>query len=162
MVRRGAKRPENQVRRFPPGRRGTTCITHLPPPSMGEGDRVSGGRGWQVEIMRHTLSCTIPAAPPLVAGATTFAPIQGALWVLDILVNLRVEQQRKKNHTTGLHPWKCTPSAAFGGVSPGRGDFSGAIPCGACGVNAVLRFYSVPCIGESPAQPDKGGCGGPV
>ena len=60
-------------------------------PSMGEGDRVSGGRGWQVEIMRHTLSCTIPAAPPLVAGATTFAPIQGALWVLDILVNLRVE-----------------------------------------------------------------------
>ena len=42
---------------------------------MGEGDRVSGGRGWQVEIMRHTLSCTIPAAPPLVAGATTFAPV---------------------------------------------------------------------------------------
>jgi hypothetical protein len=51
------------------------CITHLPPPSMGEGDRVSGGRGWQVEIMRHTLSCTIPAAPPLVAVATTFAPV---------------------------------------------------------------------------------------
>ena len=22
------------------------------------------------------------------------------------------------NHTTGLRPWKCTPSAAFGGVSP--------------------------------------------
>ena len=24
----------------------------------------------------------IPAAPPLVAGATTFPPIQGALWAL--------------------------------------------------------------------------------
>ena len=86
---------------------------------MGEGDRVSGGRGWQVEIMRHTLSCTIPAAPPLVAGATTFAPAPlGERWVL-------------------------------GGVPH---DFKGK----------RREAYSVPCIGESPAQPDKGGCGGPA
>ena len=162
MVRRGAKRPENQVRRFPPGRRGTTCITPLASPIHGGGGPrkrwkgLASGDNASYSFLHHS------GGTPLVAGATTFAPIQGALWVLDILVNLRVEQQRKKNHTTGLRPWKCTPSAAFGGVSPGGGDFSGAIPCGACGVNAVLRFYSVPCIGESPAQPDKGGCGGPA
>jgi hypothetical protein len=76
--------------------------------------------------MRHTLSCTIPAAPPLVAGATTFAPIQGALWVLDILVNLRVEQQRRETHTTGLHPWgmpPLVPAAQKGGKATGDGSF---------------------------------------
>ena len=31
-------------------------------------------------------------SPPLVAGATTFAPVQGALWVLEISGNLHVEQ----------------------------------------------------------------------
>ena len=37
MVRRGAKQPENQVRRFPPGRRGTMCITPLASPIHGGG-----------------------------------------------------------------------------------------------------------------------------
>ena len=87
-------------------------------------------------------SCTIPEAPPLVAGATTLpggkrvtgfsvalwlptnpvplpppAPL-GALWVLWIWGSRCSWQQRQKNHTTGLRPWKCTPSAACGGVSP--------------------------------------------
>ena len=76
--------------------------------------------------MRHTLSCTIPAAPPLVAGATTFAPIQGALWVLDILVNLRVEQQRRENHTTGLHPWEMPPLVPAA-ASPPEGEILAAL-----------------------------------
>ena len=114
---------------------------------MGEGDRVSGGRGWQVEIMRHTLSCTIPAAPPLVAGATTFAPIQGALWVLGIADNLRVEQQRRENHTTGLRPWKCTPFGACGTTSPGGGSFSGAMPCGTYGEIAYRGIIVPPLSG---------------
>jgi hypothetical protein len=29
---------------------------------------------------------------------------------------------RKENKQTSLRSWKCTPSAAFGGVSPGGGD----------------------------------------
>ena len=34
-----------------------------------------------------------------------------------------------ENHTTApLARGKCTPSAAFGGVSPGGGDSSGAMP----------------------------------
>ena len=33
-----------------------------------------------------------------------------------------------ENHTTApAARWKCTPSAAYGGVSPGGGDFSGSI-----------------------------------
>ena len=36
----------------------------------------------------------------------------GALWTLDIAVNLRVEQQRRETHTTGLHPWEMPPQAA--------------------------------------------------
>ena len=40
------------------------------------------------------------------------------LWVLGILGNLSLYQLQRENHTTGLSPWKCTPSAAFGGVSP--------------------------------------------
>ena len=53
----------------------------------------------------------------------------GALWTLGISGNLSLWQLQRENHTTGLRPWKCTPSAAFGGVSPGGGDFSGAMPC---------------------------------
>ena len=91
--------------------------------------------------------------PPLVAGATTFPPAPlGALWMLGISGNLSLWQLQRENHTTGLSPWKCTPSAAFGGVSPREsvshdsqspaapyescslatpegGDFSGAMPC---------------------------------
>ena len=56
---------------------------------------------------------------PLVAGATTFPPAPlGALWMLGISGNLSLWQLQRENHTTGLSPWKCTPSAAFGGVSP--------------------------------------------
>ena len=67
---------------------------------------------------------------PLVAGATTFPPAPlGALWMLGISGNLSLWQLQRENHTTGLSPWKCTSSAAFGGVSPGGGDFSGAMPC---------------------------------
>ena len=70
--------------------------------------------------------CMPPAAvPPLVAGATTFPPIQGALWVLGSGINLSLWQQRRENHTTGLRPWKCTPSAY--GTSPGGGGFSNAM-----------------------------------
>ena len=66
--------------------------------------------------------------PPLVADATTFAPLGnmsldfrvamlsyksssfatpaslGALWVLGSGVNLSLWQQRRENHTTGLRP----------------------------------------------------------
>ena len=34
---------------------------------------------------------------------------------------------RGKTSQPPLRAWKCTPSAAFGGVSPGGGDFSGAM-----------------------------------
>jgi len=75
----------------------------------------------------HTLSCTIPAAPPLVAGATTFAPIQGALWVLGIAVNLRVEQQRKKNHTTGSSARGNAPLLPPSAASPPEGEILAAL-----------------------------------
>ena len=42
----------------------------------------------------------------------------GALWALGISGNLSLYQLQRENRTTGLSPWKCTPSAAFGGVSP--------------------------------------------
>ena len=43
------------------------------------------------------ISCTIPAAPPLVAGATTFPPAElGALWVLGISGNRCLWQQRRE------------------------------------------------------------------
>ena len=45
------------------------------------------------------------AAPPLVAGATTFLHGKaGALWVLDSGVKVSLWQQRRENHTTGLRP----------------------------------------------------------
>ena len=53
---------------------------------------------------------------------------------------------RRQNHTTGLRPWKtgkppcgrwkCTPSAACGGVSPGGGDL----------LYGFLRSYVVHCL----------------
>ena len=75
--------------------------------------------------------------PPLVAGATTFAPIQGALWVLGNGVNLSLWQQWRENHTTGLRPEENKLTALTGdgnaplfplrGASPGGGSFSGAM-----------------------------------
>ena len=41
-----------------------------------------GSEGGRREIFESYSSCTLPAVPPLVADATTFPPIQGALWVL--------------------------------------------------------------------------------
>ena len=54
------------------------------------------------------------AAPPLVAGATTFSPIQGALWVLDSGVKVSLWQQRRENHTTGLRPEENRQTALTG------------------------------------------------
>ena len=53
----------------------------------------------------------------------------GALWVLGISGSRCLWKLRRENRTTGLRPWKCTPSAACGGVSPGGGDSSSAIFC---------------------------------
>ena len=52
--------------------------------------------------------------PPLVAGATTFPPIQGALWVLGNGVNLSLWQQWRENHITGLRPEENKPTALTG------------------------------------------------
>ena len=82
--------------------------------------------------------CCLRQRPPLVAGATTFPPAKAVgLWTLGSGVNLYLWQQWRENHTTGLHPeenrqtalraWKCTPSAACGGVFPGGADSSGAM-----------------------------------
>ena len=46
-----------------------------------------GNEGGRQEIFESYSSCTLPAGPPLVAGATTFPPIQGALWMLGRGVN---------------------------------------------------------------------------
>ena len=98
------------------------------------------------DFLRHTLPVPFRRSP-LVAGATTFPPIQGALWVLDIADNLRVEQQRRENHTTGLRPWKCTPFGACGTTSPGGGSFSGAMPCDTYGRIAYRGIIVPPLSG---------------
>ena len=64
----------------------------------------------------------------MVAGATTLPGVAGALWVLAISGNLRVEQQRRKTKQPGFDRGNAPllpPSAA----SPRGGDFSGAMPC---------------------------------
>ena len=77
-----------------------------------------GNEEWRQEIVSHML-LVLFRGTPLVAGATTFPPAPlGALWMLGISGNLSLWQLQRENHTTGLSPWKCTPSAAFGGVSP--------------------------------------------
>ena len=169
MVRRGAKRPENQVRRFPPGRRGTMCITPLASPIHGGGGprkrwkglasgdnesysflHHSGGTpfgGWRHHLCpggKHVTGFSGRLTAPY--ESSSFAtPCSGALWTLGISVNLRVEQQRKKNHTTGPSARGNAPLLPPSAASPqGGGDFSGAMPCDAYGVIVFLRFYSVP------------------
>jgi len=76
------------------------------------------------------ISCTIPAAPPLVAGATTFPPYSGGTmgaghFGQSVLMAAAAEKPYNRAYARG----KCTPSAACGGVSPGGGDSSGAIFC---------------------------------
>ena len=56
----------------------------------------------------------VGSGPPLVAGATTFPPIQGALWVLGSGGNLSLWQQLRENHTTGLRPEENKPTALTG------------------------------------------------
>ena len=77
---------------------------------------------------KGSYKCCLSAAPPLVAGATTFAPLGSVsldsqspkgslriqfpchahfvvgLWMLGSGVNLSLWQQRRENHTTGLRP----------------------------------------------------------
>ena len=53
-------------------------------------------------------------------GGRIFCPASlGVLWVLGISVNLSLYQLQRENlHNRAGARWKCTPSAAFGGVSP--------------------------------------------
>ena len=65
--------------------------------------------------------------PPLVAGATTFPPIQGALWTLGISGNQCLWQQRQKNHTTGLTPVGNAPLLPPAAASPPEGEILAAL-----------------------------------
>ena len=76
----------------------------------------------------------------------------GALWTLGILVNLRVEQQRRENHTTGLHPWEMpplVPAAQKGGEATGDGSFP---PTGIyyrlSQMRHVLRAFCIECASQ--------------
>ena len=116
-------------------------------PMAPQGATRVGGR----KSLRHTLLVPFRRLPPLVAGATTFAPVvsvsldsqspkgslriqfpchpakAGALWVLGISGNLRMEQQRKKTKQPGWRPWKCTPFVACGTTFPPRGGLLAAL-----------------------------------
>ena len=54
----------------------------------------------------------------MVAGATTFPPVQGALWVLGSGINLNLWQQRRENHTTGLAPVEMHPYSRYAVLPP--------------------------------------------
>ena len=70
--------------------------------------------------------CCSPTNPVRWCNSSSFAtPLKrGALWTLDIAVNLRVEQQRRENHTTGLHPWEMHPFCRLQRRLPRKGRFA--------------------------------------
>ena len=86
----------------------------MPPLAGGKVVRSTKGGGLWYRLTAMSINCCLSAAPPLVAGATTFLPIQGALWVLGSGGNLSLWQQRRENHTTGFRPEENKPTALAG------------------------------------------------
>ena len=86
--------------------------------------------------------CTVPAAPPLVAGATTFAPVG----------SVSLDSQSPKGslriqfpcHPASRWDYGCWAFRATGAYGSSGGDFSGAMHCGTYGEIAAVRFYSAP------------------
>ena len=119
------------------GRQSRPALKLASPCLQGEGDHVHyplaspihGGGGprkrWKGLASGDNASYSFlhhSGGTPFGGWRTTFPPIQGALWVLDLLVNLRVEQQRKKNHTTGSSARGNAPLLPPSAASPPEGE----------------------------------------
>ena len=62
-------------------------------------------------------SCTLPAAP-FGGWRHHLSPYSGGTMGAGLLSQFVFMAITAANHTTGLRPWKCTPSVAYGDVSP--------------------------------------------
>ena len=62
-------------------------------------------------------SCTLPAAP-FGGWRHHLSPYSGGTMGAGLLSQFVFLAVTAANHTTGLRPWKCTPSVAYGDVSP--------------------------------------------